>query len=139
MSKRVTISAEVWSQRWVQGVQNSSEKVQSGVQAVTEAPGQKAADKADLWLAKLQASKDKFKRNVAAVSLEDWKSRFITKGIPAMQTAAPLSKTKVAKKAGELIPVINDALASMPERGATLDANLARVRHMASALQKAFA
>lgn len=138
MAKKVNISAQTFADRWVKGMQGASEKIQSGIDAVTEAPGAKAAAQADLWLRRIQNSKDKFARNVASVSLSDWKEAAKKKGIPAIQTAVPLAKPKVQNAAAKLIPAINDALSNIPGRGMTLEENMARVTHMARALQEAF-
>lgn len=49
---------------------------QRGVERVTENPGAKAAASADKWQQKLTmpTTKEKFKRNVARQSTEDWKA-----------------------------------------------------------------
>lgn len=139
MAKRIAINATQFSENWAKGVQGATDKVKAGVNAVNEAPGQKAAAQGDLWLQRVTSSRDKWARNVAAVSLTDWKTATIQKGIPAYTNSVGLAKSKVANFAQELIPAINAALDTMPPRGATLDQNLQRVRHIAQALQTAFA
>jgi len=139
MAKRVNISPAVFADRWSNGMSNASQKIQSGIEAVTEAPGQKAAAAVELWFKRIQQSKDKFARNVAAVSLNDWKQAAIKKGIPAIQNSVSLAKPKVQKAAEKLIPAINNALSDIPERGMTLEENMRRVLHMARGLQEAFA
>lgn len=138
MAKKINLTNAQFAQRWKDGIQNSSAKTKAGIEAVTEAPGVKAAEQADLWLQKVTASKDKYKRNVAAVSLSDWKTAAITKGIPAMATAATLGAKRVEAVAGKIISTINTAVESLPARGATLEQNINRVTHMARALQTAF-
>ena len=55
-----------------------------GVDRVTEAPGKKAAAKADKMLARLTESvrDGTWAARVGAVTLEDWKTHMKTKGIP---------------------------------------------------------
>lgn len=140
MAKKVTINAEQFAERWQEGLQGASAKIEAGINAVNTAPGQSAAQQADVWMQRLQDSKEKWKKNVAAVSLEDWKQAAIEKGIPNLQASLNLGRNKVMKAAGKLIPAINNALASpnMPKRGATIEQNVARVTFMAKELRKAF-
>lgn len=138
MAGKVNISAQQWSQRWKNGMQNASTKMQEGVNAVTEAPGIKAAAASALWLANVTKAEAKFARNVAAVSLDSWKNAYIKKGIPGIANAAQVAEPKVQAAATKLIPAINNLLATLPPRTATLDGNLQRVRHMAAGLQEAF-
>lgn len=139
MSGKVNITAQTWSTRWKTGMQNASSKMQEGVNSVTEAPGVKAAAASALWLTNVTKAEAKFAKNVAAVSLESWKNAYIKKGIPAISNAATVAEPKVQAAATKLIPVINGLLNTIPARTATLDGNLARVRHMAAGLQEAFA
>ena len=138
MAGKVNISASTWASRWKTGMQNASTKMQEGVNAVTEAPGVKAAAASALWLTNVTKAEAKFARNVAAVSLDSWKNSYIKKGIPAISNAATVAESKVNTAATKLIPVINNLLTTIPARTATLDGNLARVRHMAAGLQEAF-
>lgn len=139
MSGKVNITATQWASRWKSGMQGASTKMQEGVNAVTEAPGVKAAAASALWLTNVSKAEAKFARNVAAVSLDAWKNAYIKKGIPAISNAATVAESKVNSAATKLIPVINNLLSTLPARTATLDGNLARVRHMAAGLQEAFA
>ena len=139
MARKVNISANTFAKRWKSGLDGAGTKIKEGINAVSEAPGQAAASQVEVWAQRTIAAKDKWARNVAAVSLADWKKAAIDKGIPALANATALAQSKVEAAANKLIPAINSALNDIPPRGSTLDANLARVRHMASALQAAFA
>ena len=136
---KVLLTPEQFAARWEAGMRGAGARIEQGVNAVTEAPGAKAAAQADLWLQQVTASKDKWAERVAAVSLSSWKESMIKKGIPALQNAVALAKPKVQAMAGKLIPAINAAVESLPARGATLDENLLRVRHMAERLIASFA
>lgn len=70
--------------KWVSRMQASGQQITEGVQAVTEAPGVRAAKQLNVWLAKIQQSAQKWQRNVAAVPLADWQSAMINRGIPAI-------------------------------------------------------
>lgn len=137
MASKVKVNEQQFADRWERGLQGASQRIQEGVNAVTEAPGKKAAAQKQLWLTNVQNSADKWEQNVQ-VPLEDWRSAMIQKGIPALQNSIALAKPKVQSNAGRIINVLNNALSNMPPRGATLDQNLDRVRHIATAMKKGF-
>ena len=135
---KVKIDAATFTKRWGQGIMGASQKIEDGVNAVTEAPGAKAAKQADLWLSNVQKSKNKWAKNVAKVSLSDWKRSMIEKGVPALQNAIPLAEGKVQAAAQKLIPAINAGVDSLPPRGTTIEANMQRALHMAKHLNQVF-
>lgn len=139
MAKKINITPEQLANRWANGIQNSSQKIKDGVNAVTEAPGKAAAAQVELWMSNLQNSKAKWQKNVASVSVEDWRKATIEKGIPALQNSVNMAKPKVQKNAEKLISTINSLMSTLPPKGTTIEANLERVRHMAVGLNKAFA
>jgi hypothetical protein len=105
------------AQRWVTGMQNSGDAWKQGVQAVTVAPGQAAARKADLWLARLNASKGKWQANVASVSLQEWQTAMIDKGQQRIGTGATAAQSKFADFMAFLLPNIDRIKGTLPERG----------------------
>jgi len=138
MSKKVKVTAEQFTDRWASGLSNASTRIEEGVMAVNEAPGKKAAAQKSVWLANIQKNADKWATNVQ-VPLADWQEAMIKKGIPALQNAIPLARSKVNSAAAKLIPAMNNALASIPPRGTTLESNIARVTHIAKSMKAAFA
>lgn len=97
-------SAQEVAQKWSTNLANSTTSITSGVNAVTEAPGVKAAAKVDLWMQKLQASRDKWMRNVSAVPLSTWKEAMISKGIPRVATGASQAQPKFAAFMNQFLP-----------------------------------
>lgn len=138
MAKKVKVTPEQFTERWSRGLTNSADKIRSGVESVTESPTEAAAAQADVWLQNVTQSRDKYVKGLKAVSLNQWKTATLQKGIPALQNSVNVAKPKVQNAAGKLIPAINDLLGSMPARGTTLDQNLERVRHMAQGLREKF-
>lgn len=138
MAKKVRFTADQLTQRFQNGLASAGQSYQDGVSAVESAPGQAAAQQADLWLQNIQKSKDKWKKNVSAVTLDQWQAAAIQKGAPALTNSAPLAAQKYSAKAGKLISTINQGLSTLPPRGTTLEQNMARTMHMAKALQKGF-
>lgn len=87
-------------------MQAAAPEITAGVQAVTEAPGAAAAKQANAWLARLQASKDKWARNVAAVTLEQWKAAMIDRGIPAINAGVVAKSSNYQNFAVKAYPYI---------------------------------
>lgn len=88
------ITADQAAQKWAQNLSASTQQVTNGVNAVTVAPGQKAAAASALWLQRVQAAQAKWARNVGAVTLSDWQHAMITKGIPRIATGATAAQPK---------------------------------------------
>lgn len=82
------------AQNWVTGLGQAGAKIQQGVQAVTEAPGVKAARNAQGYLNGVQNGVQKWQRKVAAVTLGDWMQATITKGVPRIAQGAQASQGK---------------------------------------------
>lgn len=125
--------AEKWSRRtaaagpdWV-----------AGVDATTDAPGAKAAASSDAWQQRVSdpATKEKFRRNVGSVPLEEWKTK--TKaGQSRFTQGAAASQDKMARHQQAVESHMEAGLrkvAAMPN--VTLEDKIARSatwqRHMA--------
>jgi hypothetical protein len=76
------MSPQEASDKWKRNTQAAVPDYKAGVERVTEAPGVKAARSQDLMLANLTAAiqSGRWARNVAAVSLEEWKRLTSEKG-----------------------------------------------------------
>lgn len=84
----------VAAQNWAAALGQAGNKIQQGVQAVTEAPGVKAARNANGYLNGVQQNVAKWQRKVAAVSLGDWAQATITKGVPRIAQGAQAAQPK---------------------------------------------
>lgn len=118
------------SAKWVAGMQNASQAITDGVNAVTVSPGAAAARNKAGYLAGVQQSADKWARNVQSVTVEDWRSAMITKGAPRIGTGAAAAQGKFQNFMTQLMPAIATIKAGLPARG-TLDQNLARANAFA--------
>jgi len=121
---------------WQNGLRNATEKIRNGLERVQEAPGRKAADAADKWLNNIQTSVNRYKKNVAAVSLEDWRQKTIDKGIPRIASGADAAGDKMKAAMERNFAHIEkglEALDKMPKR--TIEDSINRMvymtRHMA--------
>lgn len=138
MPKKINITPDQYASRWKTGLQNASAKIEEGVNNVTENPCEKAAAQADLWATNTVKAKNKFAANLRKVSTQDWKRATISKGIPALMNSIDMATGKVASAGAKIINAVNNGLSNLPARGATLEANIARVTHMAKAMQREF-
>ena len=93
------VNSQQWLDKWSRRLNASGPDIQSGVQRVTTAPGQLAAQAQDRMLAGVTdaITSGRWQRRVSAVPLQDWQSAMITKGIPRIsQGTAQAQKTKGA-------------------------------------------
>lgn len=94
-----------FAEKWARRTKGSTADMAAGIAKVTEAPGEKAAKKIGKWIAKLSDPEvqQKWKTNVAAVSLEEWKQSAITLGVQRVAAGVDKSEAKMEKFAGQLI------------------------------------
>lgn len=97
--------------KWVRGMQNAGPSMKDGVNAVTQAPGQKAAAAAELYRRKVNEAVDsgRFQQASAAVSLESWKNDMIQKGVSAATSRAAGAESKVLKFQQFWLPITDQA------------------------------
>ena len=110
----------------------STGTIQRQVEAVTEAPGLKAAKKADKMLQNIQNSitSGRWQARVSAVSVEDWKTAMIKKGIPRIAQGIDAAAPKVEAFFEEFFPfleTVEKEVAAMPDM--TLEDNINRAVH----------
>lgn len=92
------VNASQWLDKWGRRLNAAGPDIQTGVQRVTTAPGQQAAQAAQLMLQNLTESVNNgtWAKQVSAVSLQDWQSAMINKALPRIAqgvTAAQKNKT----------------------------------------------
>lgn len=88
------LTASQISQKWLTNYQGSTQAMTDGSNAVQQAPGVAAAAQQAYWLQRIQASANKWAVNVAAVSLQDWKTAYQTLGITRGQAGAAQKQSK---------------------------------------------
>lgn len=133
----ITMTPEEYQAKHAERLKGSLEHVRRGVENVTEAPGAKAAAKADKWHASISSdrTKQKWRKNVAAVTLEAWKVDMLTKGVDRIPAGVDAAKDKVIAFAGKLFEHQNTGLRQLEGMNdVTLEDSIARVtfwiRHM---------
>jgi hypothetical protein len=114
----VKVSPEDATAKWVSRLSGATAEITAGINRVTVAPGQLAANKKQKWIQAVQASQDKWERNVRAVSLEQWKSLFLEVGVPRIAQGAQAKKGKFTNFARQFFPYLEQGVqrvAVMPD------------------------
>jgi hypothetical protein len=113
-----TPTPEEGARRWADNLSAATEKIRQGVQAVKRAPGAAAAAKRADWLRNIQASQEKWARNVARVGLAEWQHSMLEKGLNRIGPGAQASKDKMAAFASRFYPVaarVSEEVRAMPK------------------------
>ncbi len=121
------VTANQAATKWRDRLSGATQQIIDGVNAVQTAPGQKAAAAADLWLQRTMAAKDKFKTNVARVSLQEWQTAMTTVGVNRVASGAQAKVGKVESFMNEFLPYLDAGKAkidAMPK--GDLSASIAR-------------
>lgn len=127
----VRATPEQATAKWVQNLGAATDRMTTGAQGVTVAPGQKAAAAADKWLARVTQSKAKFAKNVASVSLQSWQDSYVNIGIPRVAQGAQAKQAKVANFMASFLPYLArgvQQIDAMPN--VTLEDGIARATAM---------
>lgn len=137
------LTAKEFQEKHARRLKAALPDMQRGVEGVTESPTAKAAQKADKMRANMLAAIDngKWAAGLNRVSLDEWKTKMIEKGLNRVSSGIDGAAAKVEAFAGELLPYIDKAQASvkkMPD--VTLEDNINRmtsfVRDMAKFKRK---
>lgn len=99
--------------KWVNNLSNATSSITAGVNAVTQAPGAKAAASVQTWLARIQQSAQKWQKNVAAVSLQEWQQAMINVGIPRIAQGAQAKQSKYLAFAQKFYPYLQQGQAQV--------------------------
>lgn len=106
--------------KWAQNLSGSTESIRQGVARVTEAPGVAAARQRALWLQRVQASQEKWARNVSRVTAGEWQQAMLDKGLPRIASGAQAAQPKMAAFLSEFLPHVEAGAAqvrAMPKGG----------------------
>jgi len=130
----VRMSAADAQAKWQQRTAAATQDMAAGIHRVTEAPGQKAAAKSQKWLAAVTAAEPKFRRNVARVTLEQWKKAALELGVPRVAQGVQQKGYKWGEFAAEFFPYLDQGIQrvqAMPDTDfeARIARMVAMVRH----------
>lgn len=123
------VNAEQFVEKHARRVKGALEDMRQGVERVTEAPGVRAAKKADKMRANLLEALDsgKWQRRVAAVTAEEWKAAMLNKGVNRVAAGIDAAHDKVRAFAEQLLSYqanLMSQVETMPDL--TLEDSIAR-------------
>ena len=126
------VSPQEFAEKWARRTAAATNDYSNGIRRVREAPGQKAAAKADKYLSGVQQShaEGKWQARVAAVSLGDWQKAAVEKGagrISAGVTAAQGDMQRFGQQLLSHVDSVQAEVHAMPDN--TLEERIARMVH----------
>ena len=140
---KIRVTPAEFQEKHARRLKGAIEDMRKGIERVDVSPGAKAAAKKDKMRARLMDALDsgKWEKRVAAVSLDEWKSAAIEKGLNRVATGIDRAAPKVQEFAAQLLAHEADGLKkieTMPD--VTLEDSINRmttwVRHMAKFSRK---
>jgi hypothetical protein len=104
----------------IQGIGAATEKMRKGIERVTKSPMEAAAAKKDKMLQRLTQSVQDgtWERGLRSVTLEQWKTAMIDKGLSRVATGAQAAKPKLVAFFSKFLPYVDSAkaeIAKMPD------------------------
>lgn len=114
------VTPQQFADKWGRRMQSATTDIQNGVNRVDTAPTQKAAAKKDKMLANVTQAiqSGKWEAGLNRVSLADWKTAMVQKGIPRISQGVQGATTKVTNFASQLLPfqdALQGQIQSMPD------------------------
>lgn len=125
----MSMTPEQFQEKHNRRLKGATEDIRNGINAVSQAPGQKAAAKSKKMLANLTESVNSgaWAARTAAVGLDEWKQKTLDKGVARIGSGIDAAADKVRSFASQLLPYtdsVSQKVASMPDM--TLDDNIRR-------------
>lgn len=132
------VDATEYQEKHARRLKASLDDIRKGVKAITVNPCEQAAAKQDKMLANVTDSinSGKWARNLKKVTLDDWKTKMIEKGVNRIPGGIDGAKEKTIAFASDLLPHVDagvEKVKRMPDL--TIEDSVARagafIRHMA--------
>lgn len=122
-------SASDVANKWAANLAAATTSITAGVQQVTVSPTQLAAANLNGYLAGTQqaVTSGKMAASLQRVSLQDWQTAMIQKGIPRIASGAQAAKPKMASFMQQFLPYVQQGVTNLQSqpRG-TLEQNIQR-------------
>jgi len=133
------LTANEFQEKHARRLKASIDDMRKGVERVTVSPTEKAAAKQDKMKANILASIDngKWAAGLKRVTLDDWKTKMINKGVNRVASGIDEAAPKVVAFASELLPHIDSVKAKiekMPD--VTLEDNIGRMTEFIRGMSK---
>lgn len=106
--------------KWSRNLKAAKPSIIAGVNAVTSSPMEKAAQKADQYVAGVQAAAEsgKWQAGLRSRSLGDWKTSMTGKGMQRLESGVQAAEPKVLAFQSEFLPFVaqvQQAVNAMPD------------------------
>ena len=133
------VTPEQYAEKQARNLQNSLPDIRQGIERVSSAPGQKAAAAQQRMKDNLNKSIDdgRWAKKVAGVSLEEWKSAALNKGVDRIASGIDNAHDKQVQMAGRLLAAVDQSASkvrSMPK--GTLSDSIARMTAFVTDMSK---
>lgn len=133
------LTPEQFQEKHARRLKESIPDMRAGIERVTVSPTAQAAKKLDKLRANLIKSIDsgKMKRKMEAVTVEEWRSKMLSKGLNRVAAGIDEAAPKVVKFAAKLLPHVDKVQAEvrkMPDL--TLEDNINRATTMMRGMAK---
>ncbi|MEW5992950.1 MAG: hypothetical protein AB1744_00955 [Candidatus Zixiibacteriota bacterium] len=120
MAKRITITPEEFAEKHARRLKAAIPDIQAGIERVTESPTAKAAAKQDKMLNNLTkaVTSGKWGAGLRRVTVDDWKHKFLSKGVARIPDGIDAAHDKVVGFAQQLLPyetALQGKIAAMPD------------------------
>lgn len=115
----MAITPDQATAKWVARLGAAQQQITDGVNAVTVAPGTKAAAAKALWASQVANAQDKWAQRVGSVSLQAWQQATIA-GIPRVAQGAQAKQGKVLAFQQQWLPYVEQQaqrVRQMPKGG----------------------
>ncbi len=127
------LTPQQFAEKWQRRLQSAAPDITNGINRVTDAPTELAAAKKAKMLQNVTdaINNGKWEAGLHRVTLADWKSAAINKGVPRIAQGAAGAAPKVTNFASQLLPYqdnLVNQVKSMPDL--TLEDSIARMTTM---------
>ena len=133
------VNASEYAEKWGRRLKGSTEDIRRGINRVSKAPGESAAEQIELMKANVMRSLEDgtWERNVRAVSLEDWKDKILNKGLQRIGAGVDAAQTKQVAMAEKLLAAVDASVevVNRTPRG-DIETNIARMVTFAREMNK---
>lgn len=134
-----SLSPQEYADKWGRRLKAAGPDIQAGIKRVQQAPGVMAAQQAQVMLNNLAArvNDGSWAKAVAGVSLSDWQTAALTKGVGRIAAGVDAAQSKVASMAGPLLAAVDASVAetNRTPRG-DIEANINRATTFMRAMAK---
>ncbi len=104
------MSPQQIAEKWARNTKAATQSMKDGVQAVTDSPMEKAANRGDAMVAGVQraVADGRWQAGLRRVTLQQWKDRMISKGIPRVSQGVTDAQGDFSNFMSEFMPYIQE-------------------------------